>query len=172
MSGLFGGTPATPLPANRRVVASYDDYAGAQKAVDSLSDQGFPVQHVSIVGSDLQIVENVTGRLTYGRAALGGAVSGAWFGLLFGLILSLLGGEEVNAGAALFGGLLIGAGGGVFFAIIAFAATRGQRDFASRRSIVATRYQVMVAPEHAARAGQLLGGGGGAFAEGGGPAVG
>src|SRR5882762_11591709 len=63
-------------------VASFDDYAAAQRAVDRLSDDGFPVEHLDIIGSDLRLVERVTGRLTNARAAAAGAVSGAWFGLM------------------------------------------------------------------------------------------
>ena len=70
----------------RRLVASYSTYESAQEAVDRLSDHKFPVEHVSIVGSDLQLVEHVIGRLTVARAALAGAASGVWFGLLIGLV--------------------------------------------------------------------------------------
>ena len=56
--------------APRRAIASYDSYAEAQKAVDSLSDEGFPVERVSIVAEDLRFVEQVTGRRGYGQAAL------------------------------------------------------------------------------------------------------
>lgn len=81
---------SVPVPdldlGDRRVVSSFPDYASAQKAVDTLSDRGFDVSRVSIVGSDLRMVENVLGRMTTARAALAGAVSGLWFGLLLGLI--------------------------------------------------------------------------------------
>src|SRR3954467_14474417 len=69
----------------------YDDYAGAQKAVDFLSDNEFPVENCLIVGTDLKQLERVTGRLTTGRVALGGLLSGAWMGLFVGLILSMFG---------------------------------------------------------------------------------
>ncbi len=72
-----------------QVVGTYDTYVEAQRAVDFLSDKQFPVENVSIVGSDLKMVENVSGRLTRGRAALAGAASGAWFGLFVGVLLSL-----------------------------------------------------------------------------------
>src|SRR3712207_8985496 len=39
----------------------------------------------SIIGSDLRMVERVTGRLSWGRAIGAGAASGAWFGLFVGL---------------------------------------------------------------------------------------
>ena len=50
----------------------YDDYAAAQKAVDFLSDNEFPVENCMIVGTDLKQVERITGRLTTGKVALGG----------------------------------------------------------------------------------------------------
>jgi Heat induced stress protein YflT domain len=49
------------------LIASYDRYVDAESAVDTLSDHGFPVERVSIVGSDLRLVEKVTGRLTVAR---------------------------------------------------------------------------------------------------------
>src|SRR5438067_11101577 len=78
-----------PVSAAWNTVATYDSYDGAQAAVDRLSDDGFPVEHLDIVGSDLRLVERVTGRLTKGRAAAAGAASGAWFGLLMGLLLGI-----------------------------------------------------------------------------------
>jgi hypothetical protein len=55
--------------------------------VDRLSDSGFPVEHLQIVG--IRTVEQVTGRMTTGKAALYGAGSGAWLGILTGLIFGL-----------------------------------------------------------------------------------
>ena len=50
-------------------IGSYPTYAKAQEAVDYLSDNQFPVENVTIIGTDLRLVEQVTGRLTRGRAA-------------------------------------------------------------------------------------------------------
>src|SRR3982750_1205099 len=63
-------------------VATYPDYASAQRAVDYLSDNKFPVQRTAIVGTGLRLVENVLGRLTTGRAVLIGAAWGAIFGAI------------------------------------------------------------------------------------------
>jgi hypothetical protein len=71
---------ATFNEAGRDTVASYATYVEAQRAVDALSDAGFPVDKVDIVGHGLSLVERVTGRLTTARAAGAGALSGAWFG--------------------------------------------------------------------------------------------
>src|SRR5918996_4348625 len=73
----------------KTTVATYDSYAEAERAVDFLSDQGFPVERVAIVGTGLKTVEQVAGRLTTGRAALAGAGQGAMLGLIFGLLFSL-----------------------------------------------------------------------------------
>ena len=47
-------------PVERTVIASYGDYRQAQQAVDFLADEKFPVEHVTIVGSGLKLVETVT----------------------------------------------------------------------------------------------------------------
>ena len=41
----------------RRPIAVFDNYADAERAVDRLSDLGFPVERVAIIGHDLQVVE-------------------------------------------------------------------------------------------------------------------
>jgi len=122
-------------------VASYEDYESAQRAVDRLSDDGFPVEQLDIIGSDLRLVERVTGRLTKGRAAAAGAASGAWFGLLMGLLLGIFSSSPWFG--LLIVGALIGAAWGAAFAFFGHAATRGARDFASARTIVALRYDLV-----------------------------
>lgn len=138
------------------VVSSYRTYAQAQRAVDFLSDNKFPVEHVAIIGSDLRMVENVTGRLTWGRAALAGVTSGAWFGLLIGLLLSIFGAEEGSGFALILGAVVIGALFGVVFALVSYGATGGRRDFTSRSQVVAAKYDVTCAPAHAEEATNLL----------------
>ena len=122
-------------------VASYDDYEAAQRAVDRLSDDGFPVEQIDIIGSDLRLVERVTGRLNKGRAASAGAASGAWCGLLMGLLLGLF--STGSWLGLLLAGALIGAAWGAVFGFLGHAATRGARDFASARTIVALRYDLV-----------------------------
>src|SRR5512139_2012202 len=74
---------------SRRVIATYPDYAGAERAVDWLSDQGFAVEHVAIVGKGLRSVEQVSSRMSGGRAALIGAGYGALIGALFALLFGI-----------------------------------------------------------------------------------
>ncbi len=132
----------------------YDDYAAAQKAVDFLSDKEFPVENCMIVGTDLKQVERITGRLTTGKVALGGLLSGVWLGVFVGLIFALFDSGSTIAtvlSTAVFGALF-----GLVWALVGFAATRGQRDFSSVRSVVATRYEVLVEHKFLARAQELL----------------
>jgi hypothetical protein len=73
-----------PNKPARQVIATFENYADAERAVDYLSDQRFEVNRVAIVGRDLEYVEQVLGRLTYGGAAPCGAGSGALVGALQG----------------------------------------------------------------------------------------
>ena len=132
----------------------HDEYAEAQRAVDFLSDNEFPVENCLIVGTDLKQLERVTGRLTTGRVALGGFLSGVWLGLLIGLVFSIFGTE--NAVATIVSTAVLGGLFGLIYALVGYAATRGRRDFSSVTVTVATRYEVLVEHKHAARARELL----------------
>jgi hypothetical protein len=148
-------TQGLGVPAGATVsVATYPDYVSAQRAVDYLSDNKFPVERTAIVGTDLRLVENVLGRLTVGRAALAGAASGAWFGLFIGLLFGIF--SNSNWFAVLLAGILIGAVWGAVFGAIAHATTGGRRDFASRSSLAASQYAVTADAEVADQARQLL----------------
>lgn len=131
-----------PISTAWNRVSTFDSYEAAQAAVDTLSDEGFPVENLDIVGSDLRLVERVTGRLTKGRAAAAGAASGAWFGLFIGLLVGLFTTGPVWLGLIL-GGLLIGAAWGGVAGFVGHAATGGRRDFSSRKTLVAMRYDVI-----------------------------
>ena len=137
-------------------LAVYDDYAQAQKAVDFLSDQKFPVEQCMIVGTDLKRIERVTGRLTWSKVAVGGILSGLWLGLFVGLIFALF--TEEGLWQVLLSTALMGATFGLVWALLGYAFTRGQRDFSSVTQVVATKYEVLVENKHAAHARELLAG--------------
>ncbi|MET0929209.1 MAG: general stress protein [Aeromicrobium sp.] len=121
----------------------FDKYPDAQKAVDFLSDNDFPVENVLIVGTELKQVERVTGRLTWGRVLSAGAASGAWLGLLIGAILSIFA-EGSSVVVTILGGVAFGIAFGVISGALGYGATRGQRDFSSVQKVVATKYEVLV----------------------------
>ena len=58
---MYGRLTVNPVSAAWNTVARFDEYSSAQRAVDWLSDDGFPVEQLDIVGSDLRLVERVTG---------------------------------------------------------------------------------------------------------------
>lgn len=156
MSNLTPGRnrrPLLPAPPPGHPIATYRTYLEAQRAVDYLSDEKFAVQHVSIVGTDLKMVERVTGRLTYGRVALAGTLSGAYFGGFVGLLLGVFGGAGFGV---VLPAVLIGCAFGIIFGVLSFAATGGRRDFTSTSQIVAAQYAVWCADEQAAQATQVL----------------
>ena len=148
----------TDTSSPRIPIGQYDDYAEAERAVDHLSDQEFPVENLTIVGCDLQTVERILGRLNWGRAALAGLGTGAWFGLLIGLLFAIFAVTASGAGVLIAGGLIWGAGFGAVFGVAAYAFTRGRRDFVSRSRVVPTRYELLVDPQHAERARTVLAG--------------
>lgn len=151
-------TDARRTPAGQRVVASYDSYAQAERAVDYLSDRRFPVQQVAIVGRGLSSVEQVTGRLTFwgaaGRSAMSGAVIGVLFGWLFGLFNWV--DPVISVFLLALYGLLFGSVLGGVFGLIGHAFTGGRRDFSSVAAMRADRYDVLVDADAADEATQLL----------------
>jgi hypothetical protein len=147
-----------PQPAPngiRRTIETDSEYRDAERAVDWLSDHGFPVEKVAIVGTGLRYVEQIEGRVTTDRAALTGAGQGATIGLFFGLLFGLF-----FSGVAFFGILLYGLVVGALFGAIWGAALhymqQGRRDFASVATTRADRYEVQVDAGVAGTAEQLL----------------
>ena len=152
-----GGAPFAE-PPDRRSIASYTRYADAERAVDYLSDQNFPVERVAIVGHDVKLVEQVVGRLTYGRAALNGAGGGALTGLLIGWIFGLFSWIQpllASFTLAVYG-LVFGAIVGAVIGLVMHAAQGGRRDFSAVQIMQPTRYEVLVDTEVADEASRLL----------------
>ena len=135
-------------------VASYQTYAQARAAVDFLSDSGFDVSSITIVGTDLHLVERVTGRLTIARASISGASSGALWGALAGMFMSA-GQNAGGTGAWVVGGILVGALTGMALSALAFIIRGRSRDLVSSQQVVALRYAVLASTD-IDRAYQLL----------------
>ena len=146
--------PGLPSIPKGEVLGTYETYPEAQQIVDKLAHADFDVSQLAIIGNDLKTVERVTGRLTYGRAAAGGAATGAWFGLFGGVLLFLVT-SSPNVGYAL-AAVLIGAGFGMLFGIVSYSISRRRRDFTSTHQVIAASYQIIAPSEQIARAQQLL----------------
>jgi len=148
---------SAPTPPVKLV--TYERYEAAQAAVDSLSDQGFAVENVSIVWSRLRQVEYVTGRRTVVTAAAQGVLSGMWFGFILGVLLSLF--VELDEGTTEFGLILsyvlTGAVVVALYQAVRHWMQRGARDFSTRGKLDAEAYEVWVAPGQVGEAAALLG---------------
>lgn len=145
-----------PSIPSGEVVASFGDYAAAKEAVTRLSASGFPIERVAIIGSDLKSVERVTGHMTTGRAAISGVMSGVMLAMFAGCVAIIVN-PSTELGSLVAMGL-VAIGMGVLWSVIGFALSPAKRDFTSVMQTVASRFDLIVPPEHAAAARQGLGG--------------
>ncbi len=156
-SKATNGAGTDAAGATRRTVATYRDYATAERAVDRLSDQGFAVERTAIVGKDLRSVEQVEGRMSTGRAALIGLGEGSLIGLLFALLFGVFFDGPGFGGLLLYGVVTGGLFGTVFGALGHVTVSDGQRDFVSATSIAAGHYEIQVDDGVSDEAQRLLG---------------
>lgn len=154
-------TPTTSHPggfeqpqADQVSLGSFGTYAAAQRMVDYLADHHFEVEHTQVIGSDLRMVEQITGRLTWPRALLSGVAGGAWFGVFVGVLLSVL--TDTTFLAAITWGPGWGVAFGGIFAAVRYALTGGRRDFTSRSATIPSRFEVLVATPYADHARTVL----------------
>ena len=138
------------------VVATYGSYVDAERAIDRLSDAKFPVENTEIVGRDLRLVEQITGRMTLGRATLLGLGGGAWIGLLIGLLIGIFTTTTSAWAAVIAWGIVLGAVWGAIVGFVAQWTVHGRRDFSSESQIVAAHYDVTTPPSFVSRAHDLL----------------
>ena len=150
-AGQAGGRP-------RRPIAAFDNYGDAERVVDYLSDNGFPVNRVAIIGSDVRMVEQIVGRMNYGGAALRGAGSGVVTGLLIGWLFAIfnwftpvLANLTLIIYCAVFGAII-----GAMFGLVVHALQGGRRDFASVRMVQRSGYEVVADEAVANQAKELL----------------
>jgi hypothetical protein len=129
----------------RRRIATTDSDAEAEA-----------VEHVSIVGRDLEFVEQMTGHVNAWKAALSGAASGLLFGLLFG-------GWFAHDGTSLVAILAYWAGFGALIgaviALVGHALSGGRRDSGSITGTQAHRFDILVDEAFADEAVRRLGAG-------------
>lgn len=139
-------------------VATYGTYPEAQRAVDYLSDQRFPVERTAIVGEGLKTIEQVTGRLDWGRAAGLGFGQGLFIGLFIGLLFGLLGLGGGNILYAVAYSMVLGAVVGLVWGLLGYALSGGRRDFTSVGGMRADHYVILADSDVAEQARTLLAG--------------
>ena len=128
-----------------QVIGKFTEYAEAVSFVEALINHGFPSGAIAIVGKDLRSVERVRGKMTYGRIAISGAMTGSWLGLIIGLFMSSSASTDANpTTGSMFSYVLIGAGIGMLINLLRFAIARNRRGFISQSSVVAGKYEVQV----------------------------
>lgn len=153
----------SPIAANQALfkleypqsLGVFDTYADAQKAVDFLADQHFPVANIAIVGTDLKLMERVTGRRTWGTVLGQGVMSGLSTGFIVAIFMMILFPTQSFL-SLLLTALLIGVGVGLLFSVLGYLVSRGQRDFTSITQTVATRYEILCEHKVAGQARELL----------------
>ena len=133
----------------------FDTYADAQKAVDHLADNNFPVGNLAIVGTDLRLVERVTGRRTWGTVLGQGVMSGLSTGFIVAIFMMILFPSQ-NFLGQLLTALVIGVAIGLLFAILGYVVSRGQRDFTSVTQTIATKYEILCEHKVVGQARELL----------------
>jgi hypothetical protein len=137
------------------VVATFATHGEAERAVEALANHGFPVDKAAIVARGLQVVEQVTGRSTSGRAALKGAAVGALAGTVVALAFAtLLGPSYVGLGIALWG-LVLGAGVGALVSSLSHLAGDEGPAFESVSLFRASTFDLVVT-ENGAEAGRIV----------------
>lgn len=136
-------------------IGVYTSYADAQRAVDSLADRDFPVANLAIVGTDLKLIERVTGRKTWGTVLTQGVANGLSTSFMVALIMWFL--DPGRSLVSIFlTALLVGVLIGLVFAVIGHALTRGQRDFTSISQTIPSKFEILCEHKVAIEARQLL----------------
>ena len=150
---------STATRASSRVdLGAFTSYAEAQRVVDYLADRRFPVERVTIVGRDLEYVEQPTGRFGYPEAITRGSFIGGVLGALVGWVFGLFNWVDplVSGLTLAFYGLIIGSFWGAISGGVMHLLSRGQRDFRSVAGMRANRYEVLVDAEVAEEAARVL----------------
>ena len=156
-------TQQGPTPGNQGMfkleypqsLGVFETYPDAQKAVDFLADHHFPVANLAIVGTDLRLVERVTGRRTWGTVLGQGVMSGLSTGFIVAIFMMILWPREDFLNQ-LVTALVIGVVIGLLFAVLGYAVTRGQRDFTSVSQTIATKYELLCEHKVVGQARELL----------------
>lgn len=151
---FFGARRTETGAPKGRVVARYSTYEAAQQAVTTLTEKGVPISGIAIVGRELQLVERISGTLSWGQVALSGMGRGLMFGLFIGLFYIIIVQADLQS-ILLFP--LLGMAFGIVFGIVTHAMTRRKRPYASTQQVNADHFDLIVPEEIAGRVQHIIG---------------
>lgn len=139
------------MPASPQLIGTYDSYESAMGALRYLVGQGIDEAGLTVVGRDLRPAGESAAK--WGKIALNGAVSGVMWGLLVTVLLWLF-----LPGHSLWLFVLCGIGFGVIYGALAQVVQHflAQASQAGGRTVSATWFDVICAPEQADRAVWLI----------------
>ncbi len=145
MSVNSARSPLMPEMPTGTEVAAFKRYEEAVRAVEVLGEAGFPLDTVTVVGSDLHLVEQVVGKLTPARVAISGAGQGLTWGLLMALLSFFMMPQATPVIALI--AISVGVLAGVLISVLTWSMSSRKRSFAARSSMVAARYAVLVSAD-------------------------
>lgn len=136
-------------------IGVYEKYEAAQKAVDFLADEKFPVENLAIVGTDLKLVERVTGRKNWGSVLGQSVLTGISTGLIVGILLALFA-QPDQFFAVLLAALGVAILLNLVFGALIYAMSGGRRDFNSVRTTIPGKFEILCEHKYAAEARETL----------------
>jgi len=128
------------------VIGSYSSYDDARRVVEVLAKSAFPPRTITIVGHDVEFVEDVVGTNDYRTASVQGAVTGAFAGAAFGAVLAAfsLTNPLLSAAAVAAWGIVLGGVAGVMVGLVGTGLRRrGKAAVPSVRRFEAETYDVV-----------------------------
>lgn len=123
-------------------VAAFRTHQEASAAVERLADNQFPINTVTIVGSDLHMAEKVLTKLTPAKVALTGATQGLTWGLFMAIFTILFYPQAVALVPII--AIVVGVLLGMILSTASWSLNKNRGTFAAQSSLVATRYAVLV----------------------------
>lgn len=134
-------------------MATFTDRKELNRAVDFLASQKFPVHTLYVVGHDVKQVDYITGRATYPRAALSGAIQGIFLGLLVGFFNSII--TDTQALTNVMGIMPLTVAFSVIYSVFVASRAKG-KGLKMRSQMIPTRLDLMAVPQTAQAARHLL----------------
>lgn len=137
------------------LLATYKSRDDVNRAVTRLVEGGVPSSAIFIVGNNIRQLEVIAGKVTYPKAALTGAVSGATFGVFISVIMALVTNTSIVTNALT--AIPLGIAFWMLSGVLSVYRLKNKDSFATRSALIAGSYDLLVLPAVAQQARQILG---------------